>query len=104
MVNRIIKGRDNNLIISFIFTGDFETAGLNNFNRITVDIGDESYSTDNSAVKIFSNTDLHINIGGVTTLDKGSYTLSIIGYNPTYPNGYLLNGDCKELLPKAEVC
>lgn len=88
--NVIIKGRGNPVSILFSFTDDFKTDGLNNFTRISIQVGDETYDTDSNNVTIISNNELRFRIGTVTSLEKGYYDLTVTGYSPTYANGYEL--------------
>lgn len=99
MQNVIVKGRDNPVIMTFTFTGDFEAQGLNNFSSITVDVGSETYSTANSVTIVDKHT-LSLNIGSVTALADGNYNPEIVGFSATYPNGYLLNGCKKKVIDK----
>ena len=94
MQNVIIKGKDNPVEFKFTFSGDFETNGLNNFTRITVTLGNETYATDDATIKLFvdSPTELRLTCGDVTALDAGYYTPIIVGYNAIYDDGYELNG------------
>ena len=94
MQNVIIKGRDNPVTFVFAFTGHMEAQGLNNFNSITVEIGNESYDLTNN-VEIIDKHTLSLNIGAVTTLADGNYNPEIVGVSATYPNGFLLTG-CKK--------
>nr|WP_136252890.1 hypothetical protein [Ningiella ruwaisensis] len=91
--NYIVKGHDNPVVLLFDFDGDFATSGLNNFNRIVVEIGNESYDTDGDYVDIHSDTELRIRIGTQTSLPEGEHKLTIIGYSTTYTNGYELTSD-----------
>lgn len=105
MQDVIIKGRDNPVTFEFTFTGDFAALGLNNFNRITVDIGSESYdsSVDISQLRIASETELSLSIGDTTLLETGSYTPTIIGYSVTYDDGYVLNSPDKRKVTDIKV-
>lgn len=105
MQDIIIKGSDNPVIFEFTFSGDFSASGLNNFTRITVAIGNESYdsSVDINQLKINSPTELSLSIGDTTTLDAGSYTPIIIGYSATYDDGYVLNSPDKKMITDTKV-
>ncbi len=104
MLNKIIKGKDNKIIIEFTFYDEFATNGLNNFNRVDIAVGGESYSTQSGEVAIESATELSLSIGTVTQLVEGYYDLTIVGINPTYPNGYVLNSECIRKLTPVFVC
>lgn len=114
MHNIIIKGRDNPVILEFTFTGDFETNGLNTFDYITLSIDNESYSTQDADNKLTitdliindevkKGAGLELNIGDSTNLPVGYYTPAVIGYSPTYDDGYVLNSDDKRELQALEV-
>lgn len=104
----VIKSRDNPVTFVFSFTGDFAANGLNNFNRITLSIGGESYDStiDTDRLIIDSATELTLDIGEVTALSNGAYTPEIVGYNAIeYVNGYALNSTCvNRLIGKVKVC
>lgn len=92
MKNTIYKGRDNDVVFKFTFSGDFAELGLNNFSRISVEIGGELYDTDGAEVSIKSATELSLNCGMATQLTAGtSYKPEIVGYNITYDDGYVLS-------------
>lgn len=98
--NKIVKGRDNPVIINFDFTGSFASGGLNNFTKIVVGIGGESYNTEDNPDKVIVNGkfQLALMIGDVTNLESGNYDLTVTGYSSTYDNGYELTGaDNKKL-------
>ena len=106
MHNIIIKDRGNPVILEFTFNGDFETNGLNTFDYITISIDNESYSTQDADNKLTISTDgmdLILNIGDSTNLSVGYYTPVVIGYSPTYNDGYVLNSDDKKELSKITV-
>ena len=86
----IYKGFDNPVIFTFSFGGDFAALGLNNFTRVDVTIGNETYSTLTGAVVISSATELKLLAGDSTALNQGSYYPTIVGYNATYDDGYVL--------------
>ena len=90
MQNIIVLGRNNPVSLDFFFDDSFSEMGLNNFTRIVVNIGDEEYSTDTSAVSVHSITELRIRVGTETSLVAGSYPLTITGYSTTYTEGYEL--------------
>lgn len=92
--NRIIKGLDNPVIMTFSFSGDFSVNGLNTFTSITLDIGTDTYSTTLTPDQLFivSDNELRLSIGDTTTLDAGGYLPEIMGYSATYDDGYLLSG------------
>lgn len=94
MQNRLFIGRDNPIVLEFTFTGDFASGGLSNFDNITANIGGEEYSTSNDPDKIIVDGDtLRLAIGDVTQLNPGFYQLELIGYSPTYDDGYVLACD-----------
>jgi len=99
--NRIVKGRGNPVALEFFFDGEFKAAGLNNFTRIVVEVGGETYDTDSASVDIHSATELRVRIGGSTSLATGEYKLTITGYSATYTLGYELTSD--EVCPIASV-
>lgn len=106
MQNTILLNRDNPIIFEFTFTGDFEVSGLNNFiTDITVQLGDEVYSINDSTPKLFidSPTELRLSIGDTTALSAGYYTPIIIGYSPTYNDGYVLNSEEVKQLARVKV-
>lgn len=86
--NVIIKGKDNPVVITFAFTGDFASLGLNTFTSVSVQVGDETYTTGGPNLSIESNSELRLKIGDVTTLDAGYYLPTIIGYSATYDDGF----------------
>ena len=88
--NRIVKGRGNPVALEFFFDGEFKAAGLNNFTRIVVEVGGETYDTDGNFVAIHSATELRIRIGTQTALVVGEYPLTLTGYSATYTDGYEL--------------
>lgn len=98
--NKIIKGRDNPVVLNFIFYDSFAADGLNNFNKIVVEVGGESYNTEDNPDKVIVNGEfqLALLIGDVTNLESGNYDLTVTGYSSTYDNGYELTGaDNKKL-------
>ena len=105
MQNTIIKGHDNAVVFTFMFDGEFAALGLNNFTRITIDIGAESYDStiDVDKLKISSPEDLILSIGDTTTLDSGNYTPTIIGYSATYDDGYVLNSPDKKMITDTRI-
>jgi len=104
--NVIVKGKDNPVVISWTFTGDFAASGLNTFTRIELIIGGETYSTDLTPdnLSIESDAELRLKIGDTTALADGNYLPQIVGYSATYDDGYLLSGDCKRILGTVRVC
>lgn len=92
MNNIIYLNRDNPVAIKFSFDGDFESIGLTGFDSITIEIGGETYSNVlNEREVVFDVETLRIRIGLLTSLSEGTYTIKIVGFSPTYPNGYVLN-------------
>jgi len=82
MKNKIITGKDALVKFIFTFEGEFELDGLNNFDNITLYIGDETYSTSSDPTLLYradANT-LILNIGDVTALEAGYYIPTIEGY------------------------
>ena len=104
--NKIVKGSDNPVVMSWSFSGDFAANGLASFSEITVDIGSESYSTISTPSQLFlnGNNELRLRIGDSTSLAEGQYTLEVIGFSATYNDGYLLSGKCKPVLGAVRVC
>ena len=98
--NKIIKGVDNPVIINFRFKGDFAALGLNTFTSITLDLGNETYTTILNPANLFivSNTQLRLKIGDATALAVGTYLPEIVGFNATYNDGYLISGLCNLVL------
>lgn len=97
MQNTVIKGRDNPVIITFSFNGDFAADQLNTFTRIELTIfadTDEVYSTDNTPQQLFivNGNQLRLVIGDTTALERGNYNYQIIGFSPIYDDGYELHG------------
>lgn len=88
--NVIYKGFDNPIIFTFSFSGDFAALGLNNFTRIDVTIGSETYSTTGQYLAITDANTLTLSISDVTNLADGSYGVEIIGFNSTYDDGFVL--------------
>lgn len=105
MQNVIIKGRDNPVVMTFAFVGEFAADGLSNFTDITVQVGGETYSTITDPNQLFtaSNTELRLKIGDTTTLADGTYMPEVIGFSATYDDGYLLSGEKKRKLEKITV-
>ena len=103
--DKIIKGLDNPIVMEFTFTGDFAALGLNTFTSINVDIGTETYTTLTTPDNLFivSNTELRLKIGDTTALDVGAYLLEIVGFSPTYNDGYLISGSCNAVLGSVYV-
>jgi len=101
MQNEIYKGFDNSVVMTFSFSGEFAVDGLSNFTNITLNIGDEFYSTNLTPDQLFinGNSELRLKIGDTTTLESGSYRPEIVGFSATYDDGYLLNGALKKALP-----
>lgn len=100
-LNKIVKGKDNPVIINFTFGGDFEQDGLNTFTEIVLTIGGETYSTNTTPnnLVIVNNSQLKLIIGDVTSLNAGYYIPEIVGFNTTnYDDGYLLSGKCNNVL------
>jgi len=99
--NIIQKGYDNPVIIIFSFNGEFSVDGLSNFTDIILEIGDETYSTSQNPENLFLNgsNELRLKIGDSTNLPAGSYIPKIVGFTPTYDDGYLLNGTTQRRLP-----
>lgn len=104
--NVIVKGKDNPVVISFTFTGDFAASGLNTFAEVTLSIGGESYSTvsDPAQLVITDDNTLELRIGDSTTLADGRYLPEITGISATYNDGYLLSGACKPIVGAITVC
>ena len=102
--NIIYVGEDNPVVFEFSFLGEFAQNGLNSFTYVTVELGGETYQSDTDA-ELFVNspTELRLNIGTTTSLTDGEYLPTIKGYSPTYPNGYLINGEKKRLLQSVIV-
>ena len=94
MQNVVYLGRDNPIIITFSFTGEFAADGLNNFDDLQIGIGGEAYTllTTPNSVVVQSDTELRIFIGTVTSLEAGAYDIQITGINTTYDDGYVLDG------------
>ena len=103
--NRIIKGKDNPVVMTFTFTGDFAASGLNTFTSISVDIGTESYTTALNPDNLFivSDAELRLRIGDVTTLAAGRYLPEIVGFSITYNDGYLISGACNPVLGAIDI-
>ena len=96
--NVVYLGKDNPIVIDFVFTGEFLASGLSNFTDIQVDVGGEAYTLllNPTNVLVESNTELRILIGTDTALTPGAYTLKITGVSETYDDGYVLT-DCAAL-------
>lgn len=100
MQNVIIKGKDNPVIFNFSFTGDFAAEQLASFDRITLQLGTETYDTSTQPNLLFlvGNAQLRLKIGDTTQLSPGGYTPEIIGYSADYDDGYLLTGAKRRLI------
>lgn len=100
MQNVIIKGKDNPVIFTFNFTGDFAAEQLASFDRITVQLGAELYDTSSQPSILFlvGSNQLRLKIGDTTQLAPGGYTPEIIGYSADYDDGYLLTGAKRRLI------
>lgn len=94
MQNQVFLGTDTPVVMNFSFTGNFSANGLSNFTDIKLFIGDEEYSTTLTPNNLFttSNTELRLNIGVDTVLAARSYEVKIVGFSPTYDDGYVLVG------------
>lgn len=92
--NIVVKGKDNPVVIKFTFEGEFEEQGLNNFTRIELLLGGETYDSTDSPDKIWIENagELRINIGVATKLECGWYSPTITGYSAAYDDGYELVG------------
>lgn len=102
--NTVYLGKDNPIVITFTFTGDFATDGLSNFTDIQVTIGGESYTLllNPANIVVQSNTELRVLIGTDTALAAGSYSITIVGVSATYDDGYVLsNCDLGRVIVKA---
>lgn len=94
----VLLGRDNPVIFTFSFSGDFTALGLNTFTRVVLTIfnapANEVYSTDITPNQLFivGGNELRLKIGDTTSLTKGAYDFEIIGYSATYNDGYELHG------------
>jgi hypothetical protein len=104
--NIIVKGTDKPVNIVFNFTEEFATNGLNEFSRITLQIGDEAYDTavNTNQLVIVSSTELSLRISDSTALSVGRYPLTILGYNATFDDGFPLTSDCNPMLGYVKVC
>lgn len=103
--NTIIKGFDNPVIIDFVFYDDMAEQGLLNFTEVKVVLGEEEYSSldNNGSVSINSPTELVLDVGLLTNIQPSTLlstkrTLTIIGINDNYPNGYVLQSPDIDLL------
>ena len=98
--DKIIKGFDNPVVMEFTFTGDFAALGLNTFTSISLSLGTETYTTLLNPDNLFivSNTELRLKIGDITALAEDAYLPEIVGFSPTYNDGYLISGSCNVVL------
>jgi len=106
MQNTIIKGTDNRVNIVFTFTGEFTTNGLNEFTRITLALGNETYDTsvNTDELVIVSDTELSLRISDSTSLAAGFYLPTIKGFNSTFNDGFPLTSECSPELGMIKVC
>lgn len=102
--DKFFKGTDTPVVYQFSFTGDFASGGLNNFTDIVFRIGSEEYDLASGKVVISSDTELLINIGDTTSVNVGAYYPTIIGYNATYDDGYVLAHKCLDATKIVTVC
>jgi hypothetical protein len=111
--NTVILTKNNPVVIDFAFplstnpkvTNNFAETGLDNFTELTIDIGNESYSTLSTASNLFKNGgfQLRLSIGAVTNLVEGNYSIEVNGFSAAYPDGYLLSGVQKPLLDDTKI-
>jgi hypothetical protein len=105
--NLITVGSDLPVVLRFGLRGEFAADGLNTFDYLSVDIGDETYNTIDHADALFvSDLDdhlLYLKIGDVTQLSSGAYPLTVTGYSARYPKGYPLTSVHRRLLEPVVV-
>ena len=101
----VIIGKDNPVILVGNFNGDFAAEQFDTFSRITLSIGGENYSTDTTPQQlfVFNKNQLRLVIGDTTSLEPGRYDFELVGFSPTYDDGYLIHGEKRKILNKIRV-
>jgi len=94
-LNKVIPEYDNEVILELSCVNSFSEIGFNNFDKLVINIGNESYdsSTDVDKLFILDGDKLQLQISDITELDAGNYTPELIGYNTRYNDGLLINGE-----------
>jgi hypothetical protein len=103
----ITIGIDNPAVLVFNLRGEFAEEQLKAFDYLSLRVGDETYTTYANPEHFFIDPNnsgrLLIKIGGVTKLNEGEYPMTLLGYNLTYENGYVLNSRARPLLKPLRI-
>ena len=102
--NVLKKTRDNEVVFKFDFDPSDILTSLSQFTEIQLTIGNETYSTVSDPTKLFVlGSKLYLKIGDVTQLSVGYHPVTIIGFNASYDDGYVLTSPEINTINRVEV-